>query len=837
MKWIVLILSALLTIAAGLYVVLFTPPGNRIVAPLVEKKLQATLGLPATLTHFTLGTTHFEAAVTLTPGNVVEAAGNYSLFSQKVSARYRAKLDDLASLAPLTQQPLQGTFFTEGNVTGTFKALRIEGNSDVASSRTTYRAAIDDYNPKGITLTLNEAKIADLLFMTRQPAFADGLLSLSAAIAPLTPEQAKGTLRINVAQGTIDTTVMQKAFGVTLPQTRFNFDADADIAPQKSTYALTFASNLAQVRSEGSVSPGTGGADLTYDIRFEELGLLTPLTQLPLRGPFATKGSVKGDRSLLTVEGTSDAAGSLTSYHSTLREMTPASVTATVKHAQLDKLLYLGGQDALASGTIDADIDLKDLDPDALKGSADIVLTKGALNRPLLQKRLNITLPDTPLGASLHVLLNDQTVTYVAKADSSLGLLDSSGKITPRQNALDVTYALNLKELGLLQGMTGLPLRGPFSVNGTLKGDKERLAAVASSTIAGSDTHLQAVLKAFKPVSAVAEVKHLKLKQLLYTLGEPLYADASIDVKADLPNLTAGKLDGKMTFELTGGRTDKTVVAKAFDWPKFGGADFSGRAETMLKGDRADTTLDLTSDLMTLHAAPVRYLVADGVLTADYTADLPDLDKLYFLTERHMRGSIKATGDLRYDQTVTLNAEAKIADGNVKARFKDKQLHADLQALKTLQLLQMLTYPEIFDGTLDGTVDYGTATKKGTLKADLAKGYFQQNTAFDLLRQYSTVDMYKEEFTGKTVARIDDKRIDADLSLRSKRTSLTTEHAKIDTAAKTIDADVHVDANNNPIDFRLKGSVNRPKVSIDAGKLIEREAGKQINRLLDNLFK
>ena len=837
MKWLLLFLSALLTIAAALYVLLFTPPGNTVVAPLIEKKLQAALGLPAALTHFNLGVTHFEAVVTLTPGNVLETAGNYSLFSQKVSARYRAKLNDLAGLAPLTQQPFQGVFFTEGNVTGTFKALRVDGNSDVAGSRTTYRALIDDYNPKGITLLLKGAKIADLLFMTRQPAFADGLLSLSAELAPLTSEEASGTLRVTVTQGTMDTAVMQKAFGVTLPQTRFTFDAKADIAPQKSDYTLTFASNLAQVRSEGNISPGTGAADLTYDVRFDELGLLTPLTHLPLRGPFATKGSVRGDRGLLTIEGTSDAAESLTVYRSTLRELKPASVTANIKHAQLDKLLYLGGQEALAYGTIDADIDLKNLDPEALKGSADIVLAKGSLNRPLLRKRLGITLPDTPLGASLHALLDGESVTYVTKVDSSLGLLDSSGKVIPRQSALDVTYALDLKELSLLQGITGQPFRGPLALHGTLKGDKNRLDANASSTIAGSDTRLRAVLKAFKPVSAVAEAKHLHLKQLLRTLGQPQYADALVDVKADLPALTAGNLDGTITLDITGGRADKTVVAKTFNWPQFEGADFSGRTETVLKGNQADTTLNLKSDLMTLHAEPIHYRVDDGVLTAGYTADVPDLDKLYFLTERRMRGSVKATGDLRYDRTVTLNAEAKIAGGKVKAHFKDKRLHADLQALRTLQLLQMLIYPEVFDGGLDGTLDYDTGTKKGTFKADISKGYFTQNVIFDLLRQYSTVDMYKEEFTGKTVARINDKRIDADLSLHSNRSSLTTEHAKIDTGTKTVDADIRVDANNNPVDFRLKGAIDRPGVTVDAGKLLERETGKQINRLLNNLFK
>ena len=837
MKWIVISLSVLLALFTGLFILLFTSPGNAVLAPLIEKNLQQRLGLPVQLTLFTLRTDRFEAAIVLTPANVVEAAGNYSLFSQQLSARYRVTLDNLASLTPLTKQPLQGAIFTEGNVTGTFKDLVVEGTSDVARSKTTYRVAIKNYSPVGITLALDGAKIADLLSLAGQTGFADGTLSAHAEIAPLNPEEAKGTVRISVTQGSVDPTVMQKTFGVTIPKTRFSFDADADITPASSRYTLTLASNLAEVRSNGTVSPRTGAADLAYDIRFDELALLTPLTHLPLRGPFATKGSVKGDRTLLTVEGTSNVAESLTVYRSTLHDLNPGTVTATVKHAQLDKLLYLGGQDALAYGSIDADINVKSLDPNALNGNADIVLSKGSLNRTLLQKRLNLSLPDTALGASLHTVLNGQNVTYDAKVDSSLGRLDTSGSLIPRRNALDVAFSLDMKELGLLEGITGQPFRGPLAVKGTLKGDNDRLDAVASSTVAGSDTRLQAVLKAFKPASATVEAKHLKLKQLLYTLGKPQYADAVINLKADLPNLTAGSLDGKISLDVAEGHADKAVVAKAFDWPKFEGADFSARSETFLKGDNADSTVDVASSLMTLHAAPVRYSVPDGVLTAEYTAQVPDLDKFYFATDRHMRGGAKVTGDLRYDKTFTLRAESAIAGGSVKALFKEQQLHADFRALKSLQLLQVLIYPEIFDGTVNGTLDYGTATKKGILKADIADGYFTQNSAFDLLRQYSTVDMYKEKFKGNAVARIDDKLIDADLSMRSNRVILTSEHAKLDTGAKSINADVHVDANNNPVDLRIKGAIDRPGVSVDAGQLIEREAGKQINKLLNNLFK
>ena len=837
MKRILLSITAFLVAVAALAAFVFTPPGNALIAAYIEQKMASESGLPVKLPRFRLGFGHFQATVLLTPNNRIDADGNFSLFAQTLSANYTARLDDLEALQPMTSSTLHGILQTRGTLSGKFHDLHLAGSSGIAQSNTHYEADIVDYTPVSVTLSLKDARIAELLSMGGQPAFADGRLGCEARFSPLVPEKAEGDVRISVTGGQFNTAVMKNEFNVTIPKTDFSFETEAQLHSAKADYVMDFVSNLARIHSKGTVSPGPFAADLTYNVRFEELALLKPLTGAPLRGPFFTSGSVRGDRKNLAVEGTSDVAGSETAYRSILHDLEPASVTATVRRAQLERLLYLVGEDALAYGSIDADIDLKDLDPKTLKGSVDAVLHEGKLNRTLLQKRFAIRLPDTALSASLNATLNGDTVAYEVRADSSVGHLASSGKLIPHHSGMDLKYALDLKELSVLKGVTGQPLRGPLAVHGTLKGDKERLNAVALSDLAGSKTSLTAVLKEFKPVSATLDVKALRLKKLLYTLGKPQYADADVTLQAQLPSLKPGELDGTVTLEMKNGKADRAVVAKAFDWPRFKGAAFTLQSKTALRGNRADSEVDLKSDLAALRSAPVRYDLEKGVLSADYTVSLPDLGKLSFLTDRPIRGRADVAGDLRFDKVLTLHAESPIVGGKVKATLIDKKLHADFNALDALQALHMLTYPEVFDSKVDGTLDYNTDTKKGELKAQLYKGYFTQNIAFDLLRQYSTVDLYKEQFEGRSEARIDDNLIDADLTLHSNRTSLSTKHAKIDSEADTIDAKVHVDANNNPVDFRLKGSLKRPKVSIDAGKLIEREAGKQVEKLLEGLFK
>ncbi len=576
---------------------------------------------------------------------------------------------------------------------------------------------------------------------------------------------------------------------------------------------------------------------LHYRADLRNLAALEPLTHAPLRGPFATEGDVKGDPEVLRIDGTSDVAASETGYALVLRNFSPRTLQAHIRHADIRKLLYLAGEDPLASGSLRADIDLGNLDPSALKGDIDMRLSHGGLNRPLLKKRFGLDLPESTLLSKAHAALDGEKIDYTFSLDSSVLSAASKGRVVPRTVGLDIAYMLNVKELALLESLTGTPLRGPLSVRGKAEGDRERLRVTGSSDLAGSATSFDGVLKAFVPVSADVRMKHLKLDRLLYMLKQPHYASADIDLDAHLPRLKKGALDGTVRLDVKNGKADREAVSKAFGWPYFKGATFAFRSDNTLRGNLVDTKLSLNSDLLEYRSENIRFDTAKNILTSDFTAKAPDLKRLYFITERPMRGSVTASGDLRYDGRMLAHVRSRLLGGEIRATLDDRKLHADLDSLNTLRALYMLMYPEIFDARLDGTLDYRLDTKKGVLDARLSKGRFTRNAAFDLLRQYTTLNLYEERFKGNLKSLIRDKLIVSDLDLKSNRSSISTHGARFDAAAKRIDAKVHVDANNNPIDFYLRGNVENPKIRIDANKLIEREAGKQINRLLNDLFR
>jgi len=183
-------------------------------------------------------------------------------------------------------------------------------------------------------------------------------------LTDLDPQHLQGRATLDMSKGRVFPTLMKKAYGITVPKSDFSSRFNADMMGEKIDYTLSFLSNLATIDSKGSFAPATFASDIAYDLNIKELALFRALTKAPLRGPFATSGKINGDKKAMRIEGRSDIAASQTSYDIALKEMKPETLKARVKKARLEKLIYMAGQPGFASGELNVDIGLEDLDPE-----------------------------------------------------------------------------------------------------------------------------------------------------------------------------------------------------------------------------------------------------------------------------------------------------------------------------------------------------------------------------------------------------------------------------------------------------------------------------------------
>jgi hypothetical protein len=169
----------------------------------------------------------------------------------------------------------------------------------------------------------------------------------------------------------------------------------------------------------------------------------------------------------------------------------------------------------------------------------------------------------------------------------------------------------------------------------------------------------------------------------------------------------------------------------------------------------------------------------------------------------------------------------------VDAKLHNDDFHADIKALQTYDILDMLLYPKVLKSDIDATLDYNLVAQKGDFTGKISNGHFTHNAVLDLTKQYAKIDLYKQKFAGDISAKINKELIVASLDLRSNTSFIKTKNTLINSKKKYIDSTLDISANKHPLKITLKGNINKPKISVDASKIIQKEATKAISKELD----
>ena len=585
---------------------------------------------------------------------------------------------------------------------------------------------------------------------------------------------------------------------------------------------------------EGTYSLFAQSFDLNYDISLNKLATLESLTKKKLQDSFHTHGNVVGDIKFLTLKGESNVAKSNTNYKVELNNLQATLIIAKITDLDLASLLHMLGEKEYAEGRVDLNMNFKDIRAHQLDGDIVLLTKKGKLNSTVMKKDFGIVIPKTSFKMNLNAKLKGDDVDYKYLLNSNLAKISSSGNIKPEPLAVDIKYGLHIAKLEALKPVTNTDLRGALKLSGTLKGNKEDMLLLGKSDIAASNTTFGVNLKEFTPKSAQFSIQHLKLQKLLYMLKQPHYADALIDIKGDIKNADMKKLDGTIHTTVTKGLLDSRYLTKAYEFksmmPK---TKFNLVADTDLDKSLIKTNLTLNSTLADLRSQEICFDMNDASLESDYRVDIKDLDKLYFVTDRHLKGAISANGDVKKAKDLDFTMHSDVAGGKLDAKLHNDDFHADIDGLRTLDILDILIYPKIFKSKIDAELDYNLATSKGEFNGFLSDGVFTRNQVLDLTKQYAHIDLYKQKFKGDIGAKINKENIFASLDLKSNTSSIVTKNTYINSKKNYIKSVIDITANKHPLSVKLSGNIQKPKVEVDASQIIKKEASKAVSKELE----
>jgi len=455
-----------------------------------------------------------------------------------------------------------------------------------------------------------------------------------------------------------------------------------------------------------------------------------------------------------------------------------------------------------------------------------------SLLKPVIEEKIQI---QTNLDSKLktfRVRMSNFEIFLELNSNNSVLI---KGDYSIFSQSMDILYSVNLEELKTLQSLTSAQLDGSLHADGKVVGDMKLINVDGTTNFASSETTFSAIIKDLAPASVVASVKHLKLQEALSMVKQPHYGDALFSLEVDISNADVNNLKGVIKSKITEGIVDSNYMTKAYAFKTpMPATTFNATTFTNLSKSIVDTKVDFNSNLANFDVASAKFNTANASLKSDYEVFIKDLDKLFFATQRHLKGAIKANGKLSKAKDLDFTIHSNIADGKVDATLHNDDFHAELNSLQTLKILDMLLYPKVFKSAIKGKLNYNLLKQKGVFNGHLVKGTFTPNKVLDLTKRYARINLYKEIFSGDVSAKINKENILASLDLKSNKSSIKTEDTKLNSKTQELESKIDINANGKEIAVLLTGDVNSPKVKIDAKNLMKQEAKKVVKKELNN---
>lgn len=577
--------------------------------------------------------------------------------------------------------------------------------------------------------------------------------------------------------------------------------------------------------------------DADYDLNILDLSKLEHLINYSLMGPLSTSGSIKGGRSSLIIKGTGNVAAGKTQYKVNLVDFKPKAIDLVVEEAHIEKIFYMLKLKGYATGRLNVTADLDTSDPANLRGDADIKIYEGLFDQQALIDTPSSG-PQVPLKFRLDIqtLLHKNTLITSMEFESDIARFVSKKSIfNVETSSIDSDFLISVPDLGKVQFVIDRPLKGSVNAQGTVKGCKERLVVAGSTDLFEGDSDYTIELAAYSPEKIHLVFDGIKIDSILHTLNQPGYANGYLDLAVDIRDMDLHEMEtnGLLHVRVYQGIINGEAINKQFNISFPEHIAFETDIHSKLEKNMAVSKINFSSDIVGLSCKTTKINLKTAALSSDYTLRIPGLDRLNFITGRRMKGSVEINGEVKKEKALFATGRGGLMGGEMDFELNKDILNVRLKDIQTLEATEMFNYPNLFDSNGDIIIKYDLIAQRGDMKAELREGRILPGQVMARLSDMAKFDINQELYELTTIeTKIKDKIILSDLNMKSRFTTIRAEDAAIDLNKERIDAKLVVVIKGSDIIIRIKGAIDKPKVSIDASALLRDKARKKLEKKL-----
>jgi hypothetical protein len=571
--------------------------------------------------------------------------------------------------------------------------------------------------------------------------------------------------------------------------------------------------------------------DAKYDLKIDDLSVFKELIKTNINGKLYTNGDINGTFKLFDIKGIASLANGNIDYNLNVdtKNSLVNNIIFDIKKLDISQLLSMLEQPKYIQGKLNANGKISSQNLENIDFIAYV--NSGKVNTQVVKKALDIVVPKSDFTLDSKINIKNKVGEYKVDLASSLATIKSDGKLNLLKMGVDSIYSLDVKSLALLEPIIGIKLNGAFNTSGTIKGDKKSMIVDGKSNIASSLTKYNVKLKDFQPSLIKANISNAKLDELLFTLNQPKYAKANLDIDAQISSLD--KLDGKITTTIKNGILNRSILKKEFELNLPKNSTFNGVVNTKLDDNMVVSNSSIKTFVAKLNTKKTAFDINSAKLTTDYILNIPSLAKLYFISGQKMKGSMVLNGDVIFDKTLLATFHSKKFGGNIDGKLDNDKLSVKTNNIQSLKLLDTMYYPKIFKSTIDANLDYNLSTKKGLSKVNMVDGKFLTNEAMSTLKKLTSYDLTLELYKKSSlVTKIDDTMLYSTLDMKSKNSTITSKKLNLNTAKSTIDGDIKIKYKKYDLGIKLAGAITSPKVKVDIGDALKNKAKDLLNKKL-----
>lgn len=385
---VILIISALILIISTL---LFTPWGNRQIAPIIQKQIESALGQPVALTSFRLTLTHFELGLSDKSKNRVHIEGSYLALPPYINAHFDANLS-VAEGMNIAKFPME----LSGLLKGSYSNLDLNATAHLFSGNMTFNSKLLVMKPNTLTLSLHDIRYQELMDSLEYPHESDTLINGNL--------QLSGMVRRDInATGNIIATTHHFKPSPIMEEDNESFD---------------FWSLLAD--KNGKIQPFKINANIKAHV--DELGILEQFVYYPLRTRTSGVATLEGSQYQLTVNAHAKAAKGDIDTQLTLHKLRPNKLQLEIKHADIPSLFTLLSLPVPITGTLNGSVN-----SDFSNATVSLEIQKARTQSTILKRDYGITQPDMTFDSKVKVILSPKERHYSGIFTSDMQSLKIDG--------------------------------------------------------------------------------------------------------------------------------------------------------------------------------------------------------------------------------------------------------------------------------------------------------------------------------------------------------------------------------------------------------------------------